>query len=181
MPPLRDARSLKSQQALRQALIDLLAEMAFEQISLRDIAQKAKVSYPTFYRHFSSKDDLLADIARQESQGFLLMHPEPLDEGPGSRIVAFVAKRRDLWRVLLSPGASAIMREQFIREGQAFANQGPRLNPRFPVTISSRIFASGLFEIIAWWFSQPEDYPEKEIAEMLETFVINPVIGRMPD
>lgn len=178
MPTLSDARSLRSQQALRQALVDLMADMAFDQISLRDIASRAKVSYPTFYRHFSSKEDLLAHIARQESQAFLSMHPEPRAESPGPRIVGFIAERRPLWRLLLSPGASAIMREEFIREGRTFADRGPRLNPRFPVTISSRIFASGLFEIIAWWFSQPDEYPEAEIAEMLETFVINPVIGR---
>lgn len=184
MPTLNDVRSVRSQNALRQSLLDLMAETAFDQISLRDIASRAGVSYPTFYRHYSTKEDLLADIARQEALSFMTPQPsmeQALAESPGARICAFIAARRPLWQLLLSPGAIAIMREEFIRQGQANADRGPRLNPRFPATVASRVFASGLFEIIVWWFGQPDDYPQREIAEMLETLVIYPVIRSKPD
>lgn len=180
MPTLSDARSVRSQHALRQSLLDLLEETSFDRISLRDIASRAGVSYPTFYRHFATKEDLLADIARQEAQGFMEQSGDagPVVDRPGERICAFIAGRRSLWRRLLSDNAIAIMREEFIRQGQEVAARGPRLNPRFPAAITSRVFASGLFEIIAWWFQQPDDFPQEEIAEMLESLVIYPVINR---
>lgn len=181
MPPLKDARSVRSQQSLRQALLDLLAVTPFEQITLGDIATRAGVSYPTFYRHFATKEELLADMARQEAEAFMAMPSDPASNtGPGARICLYIADRRALWRTLLAPGAAAIFREEFILQGQRNAARGPRLNPRFPASIASRVFAGGLFEIIAWWFAQPDDYPQSEIAEMLETLVINPVINRLP-
>ena len=182
MPILSDARSIRSQEALRQALLDVMTQMPFDQISLRDIASRAGVSYPTFYRHYSAKEDLLAHIARQESLNF--MSQPPNEGGPsnaGEQICEFIAGRRQIWRILLSPGAIAVTREEFIRQGQDMAARGHRLNSRFPAEITSRVFASGLFEIIVWWFQQPDDFPQSEIAEMLSALVLDPVIRRRGD
>ena len=44
---------------LMKALLDLLAEMPFEKISLTDICRVSMVSRSTFYRYFEDKYDLL--------------------------------------------------------------------------------------------------------------------------
>jgi AcrR family transcriptional regulator len=53
--------------ALRQALIDgareILAERGFDQFSLNEVARRAGVSTAAPYRHFASKDELLAEVA----------------------------------------------------------------------------------------------------------------------
>lgn len=55
--------------ALRQALIDgarqILAERGHDQFSLNEVARRAGVSTAAPYRHFSSRDDLLAAVAEQ--------------------------------------------------------------------------------------------------------------------
>lgn len=180
LPALNDARSIRSQAALRQALLTLMDENPFEQITLRDIAAKAGVSYPTFYRHYASKDELVIDIARSEITNLMMLPfrgPEgaPVGSG-GERVCAYVQSRRALWQTLMTAGAMPIMREECIRLGQELAVQRPRLNPRFPAEVMSGVVASGLFEIVAWWLRQPKDYPVSEIAQMLDVLVINPVI-----
>lgn len=178
MPKLSDARSTRSQQALRLALLRLMEQTPFEQISLRDIVSRAAVSYPTFYRHYATKEDLLADLARDEIVRFMSLPStwpaEASGLSPGERVCAFVGPRRSLWRTLLTAGAAPIMREEFIRFGQELAERGPRLNPRFPSEVMAAVVASGLFEIIAWWLRQADDYPASEVAQMLELLVINP-------
>ena len=44
---------------LMKALLDLLAEMPFEKISLTDLCRVSMISRSTFYRYFEDKYDLL--------------------------------------------------------------------------------------------------------------------------
>lgn len=61
--------------SLRQALIDgareILAERGHDQFSLNEVARRAGVSTAAPYRHFESKDDLLAAVA---DQGYATLH-----------------------------------------------------------------------------------------------------------
>ena len=41
--------------------------MAYDQISIRDIAAKAEIAYTTFFRHYQSKEALLTDLADDEA------------------------------------------------------------------------------------------------------------------
>lgn len=176
-PKLSDARSTRSQQALRQGLLQLMEQTPFEEITLRDIVDRAEVSYPTFYRHYAAKEDLLADLARDEITRFMALPFARSGEGPspGERICDYIGPRRALWRTLLMGAAAPIMRAEFIRHGQEIAERGPRLNPRFPAEVMAGVTASGLFEIIAWWLRQGDDYPVSEVVQMLELLVINPI------
>jgi AcrR family transcriptional regulator len=50
---------IKSQKWLIDALLSLMKQKAFSQITIREIAEKAELDRRTFYRHFSSKEDIL--------------------------------------------------------------------------------------------------------------------------
>src|SRR5690349_13693927 len=54
-----DRRTLRTRQALHQALIRLVMERGYDQVSVADIADAANVGRSTFYAHFTDKDDLL--------------------------------------------------------------------------------------------------------------------------
>jgi AcrR family transcriptional regulator len=54
-------RSVKSQQAILQATIELLEEVGFERMSIEAIARRAQVGKTTIYRRYKSKEELVAD------------------------------------------------------------------------------------------------------------------------
>jgi AcrR family transcriptional regulator len=56
-PPI-DARSRKSRDALGDALVALMQEKQFEDITVQNVLDRAGVSRSTFYHHFKDKDDL---------------------------------------------------------------------------------------------------------------------------
>ena len=60
-----DRRARRSQQALLDALVQLMIEKGFEQTTIADIAERANVGRSTFYAHFADKEALL----RQSLQG----------------------------------------------------------------------------------------------------------------
>ncbi len=57
--PRQDRRSQRTQQALTDALIALLAVKRYDEISINEIIDRANVGRSTFYAHYQAKDDLL--------------------------------------------------------------------------------------------------------------------------
>ena len=58
-PPKIDPRVRRTRQMLFQALQNLLAEKAFDLISVQDIAERSTLNRATFYDHFTDKFALL--------------------------------------------------------------------------------------------------------------------------
>src|SRR5947208_1887220 len=61
-----DARMQRTRSALCAALLVLLEEKPFEQITVREITRKAVVGYATFFRRYPDKEALLNDLAADE-------------------------------------------------------------------------------------------------------------------
>ena len=73
-----DMRSARTRRACKQALLELMRETDFQNITVTDIANRAEISRVTFYRHYPSTVDVLADISH-----------DVMDE--------YVARRRDIF------------------------------------------------------------------------------------
>ena len=54
-----DLRVRRTQKFLWEALLELLEEHSFEEISVTDICERAMVHRATFYKHYESKQDLV--------------------------------------------------------------------------------------------------------------------------
>ena len=54
-----DRRVLKSQQSMKKAVIELMTEKNFDDITIQDIADRANVNRGTIYLHYQDKFDLL--------------------------------------------------------------------------------------------------------------------------
>ena len=57
-----DLRIRRSRQWLHDALIGLIEEKSYDEISITDITERANLSRNTFYLHYKSKEELLASI-----------------------------------------------------------------------------------------------------------------------
>lgn len=57
-----DLRIIKTDNAIYNALIDLLKEKTFEEIKVSDICSKALVNRSTFYSHFNDKYELFSSL-----------------------------------------------------------------------------------------------------------------------
>ena len=175
-----DARAVRSRTALREALLLLIESRPFDEISIRDITNQAGVSYPVFFRRYEAKEQVLTDIATDEIRKLLeITFPALTGAGPRSgleQLCAYVMAHRALWRVLLTKGAAGRMREEFVKASVDIANSSKRANPWLPVSLASAFVASGIFEILAWWLQQPEDYPVRNIVIFLEQLIVQPTL-----
>jgi AcrR family transcriptional regulator len=178
----RDARQLRSDAALRAALIALIGRQPYDKITVRDIVAEAGVGYATFFRHYPSKDAMLDAIACEEIAEMLARTAPLLDPADTRRtclvLADHVGARREVWSALLTGGAATHLREQFERLADemsiaAFPSEWlPReLGIRFGVTAT--------IEILGWWLRDRPDYPLKEVAELLDRLTIAPTVGAL--
>jgi AcrR family transcriptional regulator len=175
-----DARAQRSRESLRTALLYLITQKPFEQISIRDITAEAGVSYPTFFRQFSAKEELLEDIAEEEIHRlFALAVPVFEQKSHYASMCVFcnyVNNNRRLWKVLLTAGASEVMRGEFVRIAKEVGGRArERPNSWLPLDLAAQFVVSGIFEIIAWWMSQPDDYPVERVMRIFDALVVLPL------
>lgn len=176
-----DARAQRSIEALCSALLTLLEHKPFDEISIREITQAAGLSYPTFFRRFGGKDELLEHIATAEVRELLRLGesafhtPGAFDDG--HPLCTYVQEHRKLWKVLLNGGAVPAMREEFMRASREIMAGRPRANPWVPLDLAVPFTTASIFEILAWWMRQPDDYPIENVTKLFYALIIQN-IGR---
>jgi len=134
-PPLTvDSRVMRSRRALRASILRLMERRQFDQITIRQIAAEAKVSYATFFRHHTSKQQLLDEIATDEVRGLLAMSLPSVDDFPADtsasrRLCEYINEHRALWAALLNGGAATAVKQEYMRvTAQYVAAHGCRWN-----------------------------------------------------
>lgn len=175
-----DKRRMKSRAALRDAFLQLLAEKSLEQIAIADIAVLAKVGKATFYRNYTTKDQLLADIAVDEIRD-LLRFAAPLVARVGNlesarALCTFVNDRRPLWSALLNGGASQHIRAEYIRQSRELIPPALRkaITGDPPIEAAAIYSSAGTFELLAWWLGSAPHLPPTRMASILAQLVMVP-------
>ena len=178
----KDLRAVRSGLALREALLTLLPQKPFEQITVRDICVEAGVHYATFFRHHQTKESLLDDIAKDQIRQLikLTMAIREADEyRPGFRALCqYVADHRELWAILLNGGAGSAMREEWLRQSQLVAATEEPVNSWLPRDLGTICAATLIAETLAWWVAQPADmYGVEDIANILHRMLVTSIIS----
>jgi len=175
-----DARVLQTRKALRDAFLQLLKKNPLEKISVRDIVAKAGVGYNTFFRHYPNTDAVLQDIAAEEIRKLVALSMpvlEAADTLSACRAQCeYVAENKKLWKILLTGGAAATLREEFIRVSRHAVEDRPRGKDWVPLDIAIILVTSGIFEVLAWWLSEKDPLPVEQVALICQQIVVSPVI-----
>jgi AcrR family transcriptional regulator len=167
--PAQTARSERTREALRQAAMVRFLAQGFEETSAEQIAADAGVSLRTFYRHFSSKHDLLFadyDAGLHWFRAALAARPadEPIIESVRAAIFAFpydvdaVTKIAALRDAELDPGRIIRHIRQVeadfadaVAERLAHAEQSVSVDERLRVAVTARCIAAAVFGAMEHW------------------------------
>lgn len=176
-----DARQQRTRAALLEALLALLETRPFDRVSIREIATVAGIGYATFFRHYPSKDALLEDVAAEEIAA-LLERALPLLYGDRMReshlaVFAYVAEHRALWTALLTGGAAASLKAEFVAQARRTAQAHGEMPSWLPQDLSIVFAVGATVDIIAWWLREDPPVPVDEAASILERLVTKPVLA----
>jgi AcrR family transcriptional regulator len=63
--PSDDPRAQKTRQKLKQALVEVLADKEFPEITVNDLTRQAEINRATFYSHYADKQQLLDNLVSE--------------------------------------------------------------------------------------------------------------------
>lgn len=82
----------RTEAAIREAAINLIARFGYEAVSMRQLAAEVGVQAAALYRYFPTKEDLLFTLMREHMEGLLAAWntARPTTSDPRERLAAYV-------------------------------------------------------------------------------------------
>ncbi len=152
-----DRRVQRTRRALREALVALLVDRDWDELTVQDICDRADVGRSTFYTHFIDKDELLA-AGLDELGQMLRAHRPPAGDGArdplgfARGLIDHVSEQQRLFRALLGKRSGHLVQDRFrqmllevVRHGLAGAVGRDKLEPLV------HYVAGALLELVTWW------------------------------
>ena len=177
-----DPRQQRSALALRNALLRLLDQKDFDEITVREIVTEAGVNNATFFRHHPDKKTFLNRIAQDEIDRLVAVS---IPSGHGlagyEALCEYVRENKVLWSALLTGGAAGVMRDRYARVARAIAADYVGVKSWLPHELSVISSTALIVETISWWLTLDDDaYSPKEIARILDQLVDGTIMRSPP-
>lgn len=176
-PPIRrirDPRVARSTWQLGDALVQLMLEREFPDITIEDILRRAGVSRSTFYAHYRNKNDVLySSYERMFGAMEHLLTASPSGATRGLRVVPVAefcqhvgnagdlitalqqsGHMDDMWDLACGFVAAMIERRIAPKEGVA---------PAVPPSLIARMLAGAFLEMVRWWLERKSNTTPQQL------------------
>ena len=175
-----DLRIDRTQNLLRRAMLELLRQMSFEEITVKLLAQQATINRKTFYAHYSGKEQLLEEMFREADEALCgcLVYQKPMPDAQPDReqmeadlrrYLSTVDQYREYLETLYTDSTTAIgMRvlDEVIQQGHSCLFLTPDSRGRLPVRLWHAKIVTFFISTWDWWLDQ-QDYTVEEGAALL--------------
>ncbi|OJF11198.1 TetR/AcrR family transcriptional regulator [Couchioplanes caeruleus] len=175
-----DRRVRRTRAALREALLDLMAERGYDAVTVQDIIDRADVGRSTFYNHYTDKDDLLRDNFADLRT--IVAQPGTATTSAGHRLrfslplLRHVQQQRRLLLALLAGGGRTPVLRQVeqvlidIVRDELTDRRSPDTG-RIPIDAQARYTVGAYLALLQWWLTdQPQMAPD-EADRIFQTLV----------
>ena len=169
-----DLRVRRTQKMLREALIALVVENGFDEITVQMLADHAMINRATFYRHYSDKYDLAekvyGEMAAEYSASLQSARAKtPLDLF--QLLFEHVAEYQDFFSGMLRSmpqfqswvrrSIEAELRQIFVQSG------GVAAELPIPLDVILRYLSHAQIGVVQWWLESGQPLPTNEVANAL--------------
>ena len=178
-----DLRQRRTKKLLTEALLSLMEEQPFSEISVVDICQRAMVHRTTFYAHFEDKYALLRYAVARLYRAFeptaedLRANPRSYFLSVFQNALSFVRAHSGLYRSAVSSGSvdiqtlEALVAEQLLSRFPADETNPARLE------ITAHFYAGGILAIVRWWLKQGAALSEDTLLQLIDQAGLYPELS----
>ncbi|MBT2701466.1 TetR/AcrR family transcriptional regulator [Bacillus sp. ISL-40] len=169
-----DRRIAKSQEAIKTAVIELMSEKNFDDITIQDISDRANVSRGTIYLHYMDKYDLLDKLISEHINEMRVIceSASELDFIDANLPWFEYLERHYLFfsTMLASKGAPSF-RNQFleflIEEFKDEVEVAKGKNQGLNEDVILQFIINSYVGIVEWWITNGMPYPPRVMAEQV--------------
>jgi AcrR family transcriptional regulator len=168
----QDRRSQRTRQLVNAAMLELLSEKRYDDITVQDILDKAGIGRTTFYTHYFDKEDVHASMMEQMlgemSQQLPARHTE---QGIVPSLELFQHIQQDhkhfqamaggptaerLWETMQAAMSKTI--EQGLRSARKSGS-----HPSIPLKVMAPYLAGAFLSLLKWWLKSGMAYTPEEM------------------
>ena len=176
-----DRRPNRTRRSLSSALVELIQEKRFDDITVQNVLDRADVGRSTFYSHFRDKEDLFQKDWERFLQGFA-SHVEWEKAGrekfvPAGYLFQHLQEFQSFYKGLVrSRMTDAVFKSGItclstaLEAGLSSHLRNSRL-PAVPVSILAHYLATELFALLKWWLDHEMPYPAERMDEIFHQLV----------
>ena len=177
--PRTDARVRRTRDTLGDALVELIQEKAFDDITVQEVLDRAGVGRTTFYTHFRDKQDLfLSDVedflegmsTLLTRRGASLRRVAPVEE-----LFAHLADVREFYAGLVASGKAEDVRGlglgYFARSIEQRLTMAGVQMPKRELRATAHGLAGTLFSLLDWWVAHAEAASPDEMDQTFHRLV----------
>jgi AcrR family transcriptional regulator len=178
-----DRRSQRTRQLLHTALIELMLERRYDEITVQDIIDRANVGRSTFYAHYLDKEDLLVsgftqvlDVLRQHME----QHKQVDWRAPPGLAFFFqhVQTHHQLYKALVRGGGIELLykkgherlRQNIEQHLVALVPAGQ--TPAAPLALVADYMAGAILTMLRWWLDNGMPYPPEQMDAIFQQLVL---------
>jgi AcrR family transcriptional regulator len=159
-----DRRATRTRDRLGDALVALIQEKPFDEITVQQVLDRAKVGRSTFYVHYRDKNDLfMSDVEEflDHFSNLLLQRAEKSDRvAPVAEFFTHVASARQLYDAFVRSGRIHdffdLARGHFARSIDKRLKQHPKASALAPDLRSAMAYAAAgsMLSLLQWWLDR---------------------------
>lgn len=176
-----DPRVRRTQDALGDALIKLMHEKPFKEITVQDVLDISHVSRSTFYTHYRDKDDLFlseVDDFFEMMASLLARRGETSNRvAPVRELFAHIAEVGEFYAAMIAAGKINDVLESaqghFARaiEQRLAGQQSERINSSPPRAALAHALAGAMLSLLTWWIDHRMPISPAEMDDLYHKMV----------
>jgi AcrR family transcriptional regulator len=178
----KDRRSQRSQQALIDALIELMAVKNYDSISIKEIVEKANVGRATFYSHYQTKDDLVKggfERILDETLNHIVMSQDEQNLMVDITMLFQHAQGHyHLYKTLMwGSGFEILTKDELIILSEKLQQRLSQFFPdenkiSVPLNVLSISFSGNLLILLKWWLDNKMPYSPEKMNALFQILVM---------
>ena len=177
-----DLRVIKTQKAIIEAFLQMLAQKPFENISVNDVCECAVVRRATFYNHFTDKYDLFTKALQYIQKGYAAALTQDdrntfLDTLEVS--LDYMEQNEHLFTAIVKSRYAAILMQLFseqlaveVRKYLETEDNGIA-DTKISLDLMTELLTGALMQAAGWWFTQRKSVSKAEVTEQVRRFIQN--------
>jgi AcrR family transcriptional regulator len=193
-----DRRIRRTRHSLRTALLELIKEKDYDDVSIEEITERANVGRATFYLHYKDKEDLLleefSEMANEKVQVLLeipfstWLQSEDTVGTKGKKpvpplLILFehIYENSELYYILLKSEKSGRIIERIRKISTeaiaTFVEAKTKTDPipflfRVPIEFFAAFFSGALLSTIDWWLEEGMHHTPREMTHLFQDLFI---------
>jgi len=174
-----DRRVLKTQESLKNAVLELLAEKSFDDITIRDLADRANINRGTIYLHYQDKYDLLDKLIESHMRELDAMDEWACELDWVDALVPYFEYFQTNYlffsAMLASKEAPASFRARlmtsFMEGFKGEIDRESGRNADLTDDVMLQYAGTAYVGIIEWWIKNGMPYPPQDMAKQVGTLL----------